>query len=118
MRETAPAGRIWAVFEPRSATACRRVFQEAFAEALALADTVVVGAVYRSTLPEAERLSAPQLAADVSAAGVAARHLDSVDEIVNVVGREAQDGDLIVVMSNGDFGGVHERLLDRLDGRA
>ena len=118
LRETSPAGRVWAVFEPRSATACRRVFQEAFAEALALADAVVVGPVYRSTLPEAERLSAPRLAADIAAAGVAARHVDSVDEIVDVVGREARDGDLVVVMSNGDFGGVHQRLLDRLDGEA
>ena len=116
VRETAPAGRVWGVFEPRSATACRRVFQDAFAAALALADRVVVGPVHRSTLPEAERLSAPKLAADVAAAGVPARHLESVDEIVSVVGGEALDGDLVVVMSNGDFGGVHQRLLDRLAG--
>ena len=114
VRETSPAGRIWALFEPRSATACRRVFQEAFAEALALADAVVVGPVHRTNIPEAERLSAPRLAADVAASGVAARHLDSVDEIVRVVGREAAEGDLVVIMSNGDFGGVHDRLLDRL----
>ena len=118
VRETGPAGRVWAVFEPRSATACRRVFQEAFAEALALADRVIVGPVYRSTIPDGERLSGSRLAADVAAAGVAARHVDSVDEIVTLVAREAQKGDLVVVMSNGDFGGVHQRLLDRLDGRA
>ncbi|MCY4659729.1 MAG: UDP-N-acetylmuramate:L-alanyl-gamma-D-glutamyl-meso-diaminopimelate ligase [Acidobacteria bacterium] len=114
VRETAPAGRIWAVFEPRSATACRRVFQRAFAEALAVADRVVIGPVYRSSLSESERLSAPTLAGDIAEAGVPARHLDSVDDIVDIVGSEARDGDLIVVMSNGDFGGVHQRLLDRL----
>ena len=114
VRETAPVGRIWAVFEPRSATACRRVFQRAFAEALAVADRVVIGPVYRSSLSESERLSAPTLAADIAEAGVPARHLDSVDDIVDIVGSEARDGDLVVVMSNGDFGGVHQRLLDRL----
>ena len=118
VRENTPTGRVWAVFEPRSATACRRVFQRAFAGALALADRVVVGPVYRSELPEPERLSAPTLAADLAAAGVPACHLDSVDAIVDVVGREARDGDLVVVMSNGDFGGVHQRLLDRLGGVA
>ena len=118
VRETAPAGRVWAVFEPRSATACRRVFQAAFADALALADAVVVGPVHRANIPPGERLSAPRLAADVAAAGVAARYVDSVDEIVAAVGREAREGDIVVVMSNGDFGGVHQRLLDRLAGRA
>ena len=114
VRESAPAGRIWAVLEPRSATACRRVFQEAFAEALALADAVVVAPVHRTTIPESERLSAPRLAEDVARSGVEARHLDSVEEIVRVVGREAADGDVVVVMSNGDFGGLHDRLLERL----
>ena len=79
-----------------------------------LADEVVVAAVYRSTVPDDERLSEPQLAADVSARGTPARYLPTVDHVVAVVGREARAGDRVVAMSNGDFGGIHERLLAAL----
>ena len=114
LQATSVEGRVWALFEPRSATACRRVFQQEFAEALQLADEVVVAAVYRSTVPDDERLSEPQLAADVSARGTPARYLPTVDQVVAVVGREARAGDRVVAMSNGDFGGIHERLLAAL----
>ena len=107
-------GRVWALFEPRSATACRRVFQREFAEALQLADEVLVAAVYRSAVPDDERLSEPELVADVSAHGTPARYLPTVDQVVAVVGAEARAGDHVVVMSNGDFGGIHERLLAAL----
>ena len=114
VRDMCPEGRVWAVFEPRSATACRRVFQEAFVDALRLADEVVVGAVYRSTLPEADRLSEPKLVADLQAVGVSARHLPAVEETVAAIADEARDGDFVVIMSNGYFDGIHERLLRRL----
>ncbi len=114
IRAAAPAGRVWAVFEPRSATACRRVFQTAFASALALADSVIVGTVYRSTIPFEERLSEARLVDDLAAAGVAACHLGSAEEIAARLAREANPGDVVVVMSNGDFGGVQERILHSL----
>ncbi len=116
IRAAAPAGRVWAVFEPRSATACRRVFQTAFATALALADTVIVGTVYRSTIPIEARLSEARLVDDLTAAGVTAHHVGSADEIAAALAREAVPGDVVVVMSNGDFGGVHERILRDLRG--
>ncbi len=62
-------GAIWAVFEPRSASSCRRVFQEAFAAAFGAADEVIVAAVFRSSLPEAERLDAGKLVADLQRQG-------------------------------------------------
>ncbi len=110
----AAGGRIWAVFEPRSATACRRVFQNEFAAALRLADRVVVADVFRSSLPAAERLSEAALVTDLSAGGVDARHVPRVADIVKYVARGARQGDRVVVMSNGGFGGIHERLLTAL----
>ena len=118
LRATPVEGRIWAVFEPRSATACRRVFQDEFVEALGIADEVVVAAVYRSTLPDAERLSAEQVVADLGARGVSARYLPTVEEAITAVARDARSGDRVVIMSNGDFGGIHLRLLARLESEA
>ncbi len=114
VRAAEPARRIWAIFEPRSASSCRRVFQEDFARAFGGADQVVIASVYRSTLADSERLSEAQLVADLQAAGVAARHLPDVEAIVRDVSREAEEGDLIVIMSNGGFGGIHGKLLEAL----
>ncbi|MGD9903866.1 MAG: UDP-N-acetylmuramate:L-alanyl-gamma-D-glutamyl-meso-diaminopimelate ligase [Vicinamibacterales bacterium] len=117
MRAARPGARLWAIFEPRSASSCRRVFQDAFATAFAAADVVVVAPVFRSTLPDHERLSATQLVADLIAGGVAAYQAPSIDAIVDRVAADARTGDEIVVMSNGGFGGLHGRLLDALAAR-
>jgi UDP-N-acetylmuramate: L-alanyl-gamma-D-glutamyl-meso-diaminopimelate ligase len=114
VRAAEPSRRIWAIFEPRSASSCRRVFQQDFARAFAGADEVVIASVFRSSLPEAERLSEDQLVTDLRAAGVSARHLPDVDTIVRDVAGEAQSGDLVVIMSNGGFGGIHRKLLEAL----
>jgi len=117
MRASDPSGRIWALFEPRSATACRRVFQRAFAESFRLADEVVIAAVHRRSIPTAERLSEPELVADLTASGVGARFISTVDEIVSAVVEEARPGDQVIVMSNGGFDGIHAKLLEGLRGR-
>jgi UDP-N-acetylmuramate: L-alanyl-gamma-D-glutamyl-meso-diaminopimelate ligase len=109
-----PGRKVWAVFEPRSASSCRRVFQDDFARAFSAADEVVIAGVFRSSLPEAERLSADQLVSDLVRAGRKARHIPTVDEIVQSVAAEAGDGDLVVLMSNGGFGGIHQKLLQAL----
>ena len=114
LRAAQPGHRIWAIFEPRSASSCRRVFQDDFARAFAAADQVVIASVFRSTLPPDERLSEDRLVADLRGAGVAARHLPDVDTIVREVAAEAHSGDLVVVMSNGGFGGIHGKLLEAL----
>jgi len=111
-----PKRRIWAVFEPRSASSCRRVFQDAFTEAFVEADEVIVAAVFRSSLPESERLSPEALAASVRARGGHARYVESVDDIVQIVAEEAGAGDVVIVMSNGGFGGIHGHLLRALAG--
>lgn len=114
LRSAFPERRIWAVFEPRSATSCRRVFQHDFARAFDAADEVVIAAVFRSSLPELERLSADELVADLRAAGKHARHIPAVDDIVTTLAEERRTGDLVVIMSNGGFGGIHQKLIDAL----
>ena len=117
VRSAAPGHRLWAIFEPRSASSCRRVFQDAFARALAGADDVILASVFRSSLPESERLSETELVDALRRQEVKARHLPTVDAIVDAVSKEARDGDLVVVMSNGGFGGIHHKLLDALAAR-
>jgi UDP-N-acetylmuramate: L-alanyl-gamma-D-glutamyl-meso-diaminopimelate ligase len=118
VRDAAPGQRIWAIFEPRSASSCRRVFQDDFARAFGGADEVVLASVFRSTLPPEERLSETQLVDDLTRQNVHARHLPTVEAIVDTVAAEARDGDLVVVMSNGGFGGIHRKLAAALAARA
>src|SRR5258706_4605487 len=106
--------RIWAVFEPRSASSCRRVFQDDFARAFAPADRVLIAPIFRSKLPEAERLSVPQLVCDLQARGQDAGAAESIDSIVETIVRDHRAGDLVVMISNGGFGGIHQQLLGAL----
>ena len=114
LRAGHPTDRIWAVFEPRSASSCRRVFQADFARAFAGADEVIVAPIFRSKLPEAERLSVTQLVDDLNCRGQSARQSSSVDDIVDTIVREHRRGDLVVIMSNGGFGGIHRKLVEAL----
>ena len=117
VRSAYPDRRIWAIFEPRSATSCRRVFQSEFARAFGAADTVLLPAIFRSTLPEEQRLSPEQVVAELKAAGKDARYIPKVDDIVSAVAGGARTGDLVVVMSNGGFEGIHDKLLQALAAR-
>jgi UDP-N-acetylmuramate: L-alanyl-gamma-D-glutamyl-meso-diaminopimelate ligase len=114
LRASNPAARIWAVFEPRSASSCRRVFQDDFARAFTGADEVLIAPIFRSRLPETERLSIPQLVRELRARGQSAREAESIDDIVTGIAREHRPGDLVILMSNGGFGGIHQKLLRAL----
>ena len=118
VRSAYPDRRIWGIFEPRSATSCRRVFQSDFVRALSKADLVVLPPVFRSTLPDDERLSIEQIVSDLKESGVDARYSPTVDDIVRTVAKEAKNGDLVVVMSNGGFDNIHQKLLSALESRA
>jgi UDP-N-acetylmuramate: L-alanyl-gamma-D-glutamyl-meso-diaminopimelate ligase len=110
-----PQERIWAVFEPRSNTTRRNVFQHELAGAFADASRVVIAQVARlDQLPPAERLDPQRLLDELRAAGQPADYLPDVAAIVEHVGRHAQGGDVVCVFSNGGFGGIHEKLLARL----
>ena len=116
VRWSYPDRRIWAIFEPRSATSCRRVFQDDFTRAFeeAGADEVILASVFRSSLPEEERLSVDGIVDHLQASGRRARHIGTVAEIVRTVAAEAGAGDLVVIMSNGGFDGIHDKLLAAL----
>jgi UDP-N-acetylmuramate: L-alanyl-gamma-D-glutamyl-meso-diaminopimelate ligase len=117
VRSAHPSRRIWAIFEPRSATSCRRIFQSDFARALSRADRVILPAVFRSNLPEDQRLSAEGVVQDLTEAGVDADYIPRTEDIVSTVASEARPGDLVVVMSNGGFDNIHQKLLDALGAR-
>ena len=117
VRSAYPDRRIWAIFEPRSATSCRKIFQEEFARAFAAADRVLLPAIFRSTLPEDQRLSTERLVADLEGGRQGRALHPEVDDIVAAVAKEARDGDLVVVMSNGGFDDIHQKLLTALEAR-
>lgn len=110
-----PSQKLWAVFEPRSNTTRRNVFQAELAQSFADADAVVISQVARLELlaPE-ERLNPEQLIQELKAAGKAAAYLPDVESIVTHVAKNAQGGEVVVVFSNGGFGGIHGKLLERL----
>ena len=108
--------RLVAVFEPRSRTSCHATFQNLYVDAFAPADYVIVSRVY-----DAQRaaemggvLDIEQLIEDVSATGKPAQAITEVDDIVAQLRKEVRSGDVIAVMSNGGFGGIHEKLLAAL----
>ena len=113
-----PKRRLWAILEPRSNSMRRRVFQDVLPAALALGDRVVLGGVHRaSLLSDEQRLDPETVAAAVRNLGKDARVLPSAEAIADFVGAEARSGDLVLVMSNGNFDGLCERLLKKLAGR-
>jgi len=103
--------RIWAIYEPRSATSRRNIFQREIAEALSLADCVAIPALFRpEKVPETERLDENRLIDDLRARGCAAWNPGTVDGIIEKVCGEARPGDLIIIMSNGGFGNIYSKL--------
>jgi UDP-N-acetylmuramate: L-alanyl-gamma-D-glutamyl-meso-diaminopimelate ligase len=115
LRVKFPGRRIWAVFEPRSNTTRRNVFQQELVDALERADAVVVAEVARlEQLPLGERLNPEKLMQDLRLTGKPAAYLPTVESIVDHVGSGARPGDVVCVFSNGGFGDIHNRLLARL----
>ena len=115
LRQRYPNSRLWVIFEPRSNTTRRNIFQNELAEALATADRAVVPAIEDlSKIAEDERLDPDQLIRDINARGGKAKYIATVDEIAQYVAAEAESGDVVAVLSNGGFGGLHGKLLERL----
>ena len=113
-----PSDKLWAVFEPRSNTTRRKIFQQELAESFVDADGVMVAQIARLELlkPE-ERLNPEQLMQDLKTAGKSAAYLPDADAIVAHAATHVQPGDIVCVFSNGGFGGIHQKLLDRLGRR-
>ncbi len=110
-----PGRRVWAILEPRSNTLRRKVFQRELAESLGLADEVVLAGIFRSeAIPEHERLDPTAVVAALRNAGKPARLLDTADTIVEAIAQELREGDIVVILSNGGFGGIYDKLPARL----
>jgi UDP-N-acetylmuramate: L-alanyl-gamma-D-glutamyl-meso-diaminopimelate ligase len=115
LRHKYPGRRLWALFEPRSNTTRRAVFQQDLPRALAEADGAILAQVARmDQLPPDERLDPERVVADIAAAGRLAFYEPGVDAIVARLKPLVREGDVIVILSNGGFGGIHERLLKEL----
>src|SRR5213083_1242663 len=107
--------RLWAVFEPRSNTTRRAVFQQQLPDALKLADGVFISQVARlAQIPEDQRLNPERVVAAVAKTGRPAFYESNADAIVNRIVSMVQPKDVIVVFSNGGFDNIHEKLLIRL----
>jgi UDP-N-acetylmuramate: L-alanyl-gamma-D-glutamyl-meso-diaminopimelate ligase len=110
--------RIWAIYEPRSATSRRNVFQREITEALAEADCIVMPPLYKpEKIPEGERMDLARLIEDLRALGRAAWKLADVEGIIRQVCDQARAGDVVVILSNGGFGGICQKLPAALENR-
>lgn len=107
--------KVWAIFEPRSNSSKRDIFQHDFPKALAHADEVLLAKVFMpEKVKEGKVLDVLQVAEDVKKAGVPTTANLEVDEIVSLLKQKAKSGDVLLVMSNGGFGGIHQKLLEQL----
>jgi UDP-N-acetylmuramate: L-alanyl-gamma-D-glutamyl-meso-diaminopimelate ligase len=119
VRERYRDARIWAVFEPRSQTCRRRVFEQAFIESFDPADATLIARVYGAGKIDPEQtLSPDRVAEGIKSRGKRAFAFGSTDEIVSFLSVEAKRGDHVVIMSNGGFDNIHNKILERLRDRS
>jgi UDP-N-acetylmuramate: L-alanyl-gamma-D-glutamyl-meso-diaminopimelate ligase len=115
LRHRYSGNRIWAIFEPRSNTTRRAVFQQQLPNALKLADGVFISQVAKlEQIPEKERLNAEAVVAAIASGGRPAFYEEDADAIVDKIVPMLQPKDVVAVFSNGGFDGIHEKLLKRL----
>ena len=113
-----PTQKIWAIFEPRSNTTRRNVFQTELAQSFNGADAVIVAEVAKlEQVPVEQRLDPARLMQEIKASGKPAEYLPTVEAIVDHVKQNVSGGDVVCVFSNGGFGGIHQKLLGALQFR-
>ena len=118
-RRRYPGQRIWALFEPRSISSGRKEFEQGYKEAFHEADRVIIGPIfhkdrYASRYGLDKMMSIPSIVERLNSDGIRTEQIDDFDKIAEAIAREAQPHDVVVVMSSGAFGGVHEKILQRL----
>jgi UDP-N-acetylmuramate: L-alanyl-gamma-D-glutamyl-meso-diaminopimelate ligase len=118
LRQKHPEGKLIAIFEPRSATASRKLHEAEYPAAFAPANEAILAPVGRAEIPEAERLSVTVIGKEIETRGGVAFTPVGVDAIVDLVAERASPGDTVVLMSNGGFGNIYEKLPARLVTRA
>jgi UDP-N-acetylmuramate: L-alanyl-gamma-D-glutamyl-meso-diaminopimelate ligase len=113
-----PKRRIVAIFEPRSWTTRKKVFQKDYPPAFAAADYVVIASIFESfRLAADDQLSIEEVIADLKAQGKAAFSIEGADAIIEHLAPALLPGDVVVIMSNGGFGGIHQKLLNVLESK-
>jgi UDP-N-acetylmuramate: L-alanyl-gamma-D-glutamyl-meso-diaminopimelate ligase len=114
-----PGQRIWALFEPRSISSSRKEFEAGYIEAFHEADRVIVGPVFHRQRYETrygldKMMSVETIVDSLKKDGIESEQIDDFDAIARLIAEEAQEGDVVIVMSSGAFGGVHEKILAAL----
>ena len=116
LRQRYPGHRIWAIFEPRSNTTRRAVFQQQLPDALKVADGVFIAQVAKlEQIPQEERLKPEAVVDAIAATGRPAFYERNADAIVDRIVPMLQRNDIVAVFSNGGFDNIHEKLLARLE---
>ncbi|MBN1609141.1 MAG: UDP-N-acetylmuramate:L-alanyl-gamma-D-glutamyl-meso-diaminopimelate ligase [Polyangiaceae bacterium] len=114
LRQRHPGAKILCVFEPRSATACRQLHQQDYPPSFKDADEVLLAPLGRSGLPPDEQLDLDALCGDLERRGTPAHRFTSIERIVDAIAARAAPGDVVALLSNGAFGGIHAKVLNRL----
>lgn len=110
-----PERKVWAVFEPRSATSRRKIFQRDYALAFEQAEETLIAEAFDQTkIDEANRFSSAELVQDLKKLGKSANVYNGVDNIVQDLVKGAKKGDLILIMSNGGFDGIYTKLMQAM----
>jgi UDP-N-acetylmuramate: L-alanyl-gamma-D-glutamyl-meso-diaminopimelate ligase len=115
VREAFSDGKVWAVFEPRSATARRNVFNETLPKSFVAADKVIIAGPFApdKIAPE-ERLDPEYIVQQMTQLKIDARFIADTEKIVDIIVKESQAGDVVLIMSSGGFDGIHSKLLNKL----
>jgi len=107
--------KVFSVFEPRSATSRRKVFQKDYVEAFQIADEIILAEAFdQAKIVESDRFSVAELISDLKASGKTATSFHTADEIVGFLKSKAKSGDMILIMSNGGFDGIYQKLMTAL----
>ena len=115
LRARYPGRRLWAVLEPRSNTLRRNVFQKELVESLATADRVLLAQVFQQEkIPAEQRLHVEHVIADLEQRQHPAQSLPDADAIVEHLAAHTRSGDVVALLSNGGFGGIYQKLPERL----
>ena len=120
-RKKYPGHRIWALFEPRSISSSRKEFESGYIDAFHEADRVVIGPVFHKGRYESQygvdkMMSVPTIVERLNKDGIKSEHIDDFETIAKRVAGEAKENDVVLVMSSGAFGGIHEKILENLKG--
>jgi len=110
-KERWPKANLKVLVEPRSNTMVRNIHQDVIADSLKDADEVWLGPIHRaSSIPDDERLNRKKIVEDLKKIGVKSFYSDSVEEIVEDVAAGLNSGDVVLILSNGAFGGIYEKF--------